>query len=202
MQIHPQPSDLFLSLAWEFTEILPGDFVRDRPSVRDKRFPILGPRPTGPATQPRENRSAAGPYVYFVYGSEGVIKYIGKADERTVLYRWIRPDARTAAHQWSHGTNSAKKKATIEFIAEELRAGRVPVRLYFSNAAALRAAVVKRAGARGIDLEQLRALSPTGFIDELEHYLIHALQPEWNVQRKKAPPAGAMGRCGDFWVAA
>ncbi len=155
---HPSHKDLSLSLASEFTEVLPGDFVRDRPSVRDKRFPILGPRPSGPNTQPHENASASGPYIYFVYSALGEIKYIGKADERTVLYRWIRPDGRTGLHQWSHGTNSAKKKATIEFIADELRSGKSPVRLYFSNARSLRASVVKRAATLGITLANLETL--------------------------------------------
>lgn len=200
MRNHPSHKDLSLSLAWEFKEVLPGDFVRDRPSVRDKRFPILGPRPSGPSTQPHENAAASGPYIYFVYSSRGHIKYIGKADERTVLYRWIRPDERTGLHQWSHGTNSAKKKATIEFIADELRSGQAPVRLYFSNASSLRASVVKRAKTLGIVATELETLPATQFVDELEHYLIHALQPEWNVQRKSASPKGQLSKCGDFWV--
>lgn len=200
MSRHPTPRELSLSLAWEFTEVLPGDFVRDRPSVRDKRFPIIGPRPVGPMTQPNENAGAPGPYIYFVYDASGQIRYIGKANERTVLYRWIRPDARTGLHQWSHGTNSATKKATVEFIADEIRSGRVPVRLYFSNASVLRAAVLKRAAALGLPQEELRALPDTQLVDMLEHYLIHALRPDWNVSRKSVPPAGLIAKCGDFWV--
>ncbi len=182
--------------------MLPGDFQRDRPSVREKRFPVLGPRPSGPSTQPLENAAANGPFIYFVYGADNEIKYIGKADERTVLYRWIRPDARTGLHQWSHGTNSAKKTATVEFIAEEILAGRGPVRLYFSNAHSLRASVTKRASALGIAPTEIHALSATNFVDSLEHYLIHALQPKWNVQRKGAPPKGPITTCGDFWTEA
>jgi hypothetical protein len=196
----PTPHELSLSLAWEFTEVLAGDFMRDRPAVRGKRFPVISPRPSGPSTQPKENAGAPGPFIYFVYNSAREIKYIGKADERTVLYRWIRPDARTGAHQWSHGTNSAKKKSTIEFIAEEIRSGRSPVRLYFSDAGALKAAVLKRSIVLGIGQEELQTLPLTDLIDCLEHYLIHSLRPEWNVQRKSAPPAGPIATCGDFWV--
>lgn len=196
---HPTPRDLSLGLAWEFEEVLSGDFMRDRPSVREKRFPVLGPRPNGPTTKPKENAEAPGPYIYFVFAVSGEIKYIGKADERTVLYRWIRPDARTGLHQWSHGTNSATKKATVEFIADEIRAGRAPVRLYFSNAIALRASLAKRSAALGIAPDEVQALPSAEFIDRLEHYLIHALRPEWNIQRKSAPPAGPITRCGDFW---
>lgn len=199
---HPTPRDLSLALAWEFSEVLPGDFMRDRPSVRDKRFPVLGPRPNGPMTQPKENAGATGPYIYFVYAASGEIKYIGKADERTVLYRWIHPDARTGLHQWSHGTNSATKKATVEFIADEIRNGRTPVRLHFSSAAALRASLLKRSAALGIVQDEIQALPPTELIDRLEHYLIHALRPEWNVQRKRVPPVGPISKCGDFWVGA
>lgn len=137
-----------------------------------------------------------------MYDATGEIKYIGKADERTVLYRWIRPDARTGLHQWSHGTNSAKKKGTIEFISDEIRSGRTPVRLYFSNASLLRASVVKRSTVLGVASEELHALSATEFVDRLEHYLIHALRPEWNVQRKRAAPRGPIARCGDFWLIA
>lgn len=202
MRNHPNPKDLSLSLAWEFTEVLAGDFVRDRASVRDKRFPVLGPRPLGPDTRPYENAAAPGPFIYFLYSSPGEIKYIGKADERTVLYRWIRPDARSGLHQWSHGTNSAKKRATVEFIAEELRVGRAPVRLYFSNANSLRASVINRAAMLRIAPTELNALSATQFVDTLEHYLIYSLQPEWNVQRKRTPPTGPIRQCGDFWVGA
>ena len=194
------PTELGLSLAWEFTEVLPGDFSRDRPAVRDKRFPVLGPRPDGPSTQPRENAGAKGPFLYFVYGSSGDINYIGKADERTVLYRWIRPDGRTGLHQWSHGTNSATKKATIEFIAEELRSGRSPVRLYFSAAESLRSELARRAAVLPEQLTELNALSSVELIDQMEHYLIYKLQPVWNVQRRIRPPVGLISRCGDYWV--
>jgi hypothetical protein len=199
---HPTPRELSLSLAWEFTEVLPGDFTRDRPSVRDKRFPVIGPQPSGPRTHPKENAGTPGPYIYFVYATSGEIKYIGKADERTVLYRWIRPDARTGLHQWSHGTTSATKKATVELIAEEIRNGRAPVRLWFSNVAVLRASLLKRSAALGMAPDEITALSSTELIDRLEHYLIHALRPEWNVQRKSAPPADPIARCGDFWTGA
>lgn len=180
--------------------MLPGDFVRDRPAVRDKRFPVIGPRPSGPTTQPMEGAGNPGPFIYFVYSASNEIKYIGKADERTVLYRWIRPDARTGLHQWSHGTNSAKKKATVEFIADEIRSHRGPVSLHYSSASALRAAVVRRSTALAIDAKELQSLSAADLIDCLEHYLIHALRPEWNVQRKRIPPTGPISQCGDFWV--
>lgn len=200
MSKHPTPFDLGLSLAWEFKEVLSGDLMRDRPAVREKRFPIIGPRPTGPMTQPKENPGAAGPYIYFVYDATTLIKYIGKANDLTVLHRWIRPDARTGLHQWAHGTNLVKKKATVEFIADELRNGRTPVRLYFSNASALREAVAKRSAALGIAPGELRTLSPIEFVARLEHYLIHMLKPEWNVQHKGIAPVGPLARCGDFWV--
>jgi hypothetical protein len=197
---HPAPAVLSLSLAWEFSSVLLGDFQRDRPSVVHKRFPVLGPRPdAGLNTQPLENKSAPGPFIYFVYSATGEIKYIGKADEKTVLYRWIRPDKRTGVYQWSHGTNSATKRATTEQIASEIRAGRTPVRLYFANATLLRASVSKRAVALGIPPGEVHSVSAVDFVSALEHYLIHAFQPQWNSQRKSAPPEGFIKSCGDFW---
>lgn len=117
-----------------------------------------------------------------------------------MLYRWIRPDKRNRAYQWSHGTNSATKKATTEYIADELRAGRKPVRLYFANAQALRSSVIKRAAATGVSAEELDTLSDSGFVAMLERFLIHRFQPAWNVQSKSRPPAGVLGACGAFWV--
>jgi hypothetical protein len=149
-----------------------------------------------------ENASAPGPFIYFVYSSHGEIKYIGKADERTVLYRWVRPDMRTGIHQWSHGTNSAKKRATVELIADEIRAGLGPVTLYFSNADLLRASITRRAASVGIVAQEVDSMDAGEFVDIFEHYLIHALQPAWNVQRKGSPPRGPVTMCGNFWAPA
>jgi hypothetical protein len=197
---HPAPAVLSLSLAWEFSNVLPGDFQRDRPSVAHKRFPVLGPGPNaGLNTQPLENKSAPGPFIYFVYSVTGEIKYIGKADEKTVLYRWIRPDKRTRLYQWSHGTNSATQTATIERIASEIRAGRTPVRLYFANATLLRSSALKRAAAVGRPPKEVHSISAVDFVSALEHFLIYTFQPEWNGQCKGAPPKGLINSCGDFW---
>jgi hypothetical protein len=200
LRSYPSPKDLLLNLAWEFTEVIPGDFVRDRPLLRDKPFPIIGPQPTGADTKPIDNAGAQGPFIYFLFNSLGEIMYVGKADERTVLYRWIRPDARNGTYQWSHGTNSPTKKSTIEFISDELRAGRGPVRLHFSNITSLRGSVIKRAEMLGISLAELNTLSDKQFTNELEHFLIYSLQPELNIQRKKTPPVGLVSKCGDYWL--
>ena len=197
---HPTHATLSLSLAWEFTDILPGDFERARDAVAGKKFPILGPRPSdGSSTQPLENKSAKGPFIYAIYSSTGQIKYIGKTNEKTVLCRWVRPDKRTGLHQWSHGTTSATKKATIDYIADELRVGQKTVCLYFSNAVALRSLVVKRAAALGVSHQELAALSPSEFVYQLERFLIYTFQPPWNTQSKSNSPTGIISKCGNYW---
>lgn len=189
-----------LSLAWEFKEVIPGDFIRNRPSVSDRRFPILGPQPKGRESVPLENAIAQGPYIYFVYSSLGEIVYIGKAYERTVLDRWARPDARNGIYQWSHGTNSKTKKSTIEFISEELLAGRGPVRLFFADIMSLRKLVFERAQELAVSIDELNMLSVKFFTDELEHFLIYYLQPNLNIKHKKTAPKSLVNKCGDYWL--
>ncbi|EIC30300.1 hypothetical protein [Methylomicrobium album] len=197
---HPSHSDLSFNLAWQFTDILPGSFERAREAVAGKKFPILGPRPdAGPSTQPLSNRNVKGPYLYAVYSQTGEIRYVGKALEKTVLYRWIRPDKRTGQHYWSHGTTSGTKKATIEFIAEELLAGCKPVALYFAGYSQLVSLVQKRATAVGINSQEIAAIPAEQFAEQLENYLIYTLQPPWNSRGKTSPPNGILAKCGDYW---
>lgn len=191
-------------MAWEFTEVLPGSFERDREGFRGVKFPIIGPLPVaGYQTRVAENGLAKPPYLYVVYNHAGEIKYIGKGTDKSlesVLQRWIRPDKFSGKHYWAHGTNCKKKKTTIASIAEELARDMKPVRFYFASYERLFPLVEKRATALGYDVCQLSALQSQLFIRNLEQFMIYRIQPEWNAQDKKTLPMGPIAMCGDYWV--
>jgi hypothetical protein len=196
----PTPDMLTLKLAWKFSEILPGNFERDRKSVIGRKFPIIAPLPkTGSATLPLENSFASAPFLYFVYSSKCQIKYIGKSTEKNVLERWIRPEKSSGIKRWTHGT-TGKNKSTVEYIAEEIINGVVPVSLYFTNYEALLPQVLNRLYLLGICNSEIIAMSKEKFIEQLEHYLIYKFQPDWNVSKKNKSPSGVINNCGDYWI--
>lgn len=198
-------TDLGFKLAWKFTGVLPGEFERDRKEVEGIKFPIVGPSPTrGKYTPPIEGAELSGPYLYILVDGEGHPKYVGIATESGLsspIERWIRPDKFGTAEHWAHGTNKKKGKATVVWLKEGLLLGYGPYSLYFSNYAHLTSAIgtsIERAGGSYSPLQQLPAKQ---FIEDLEHALIFALQPEWNTQKKRTPPPPTMAAAVSHWYA-
>lgn len=202
---HPSHKDLRLHLAWEFTDVLPGLLERNRKGFVGKTFPIVGPLPNaGRDTRAFEKNDAKPPYLYVVYDSAGVIRYVGKGVEaklKTVLQRWIRPNKLDGRHYWTHGTNLTKKVATVASIADEINKGLRPVRLYFGNYESFYPLVTTRARSLDIEQQALLTLPKDEFIRELERLMIYTFQPEWNKQDKKRAPSSVIARCGDYWRA-
>jgi hypothetical protein len=200
---YPTPEDLGLHLAWQFTEVLPGEFARDRAETRDKTFPIVGPLPNrGKETITLEGTGLVGPYLYVVFDRVGAIKYVGKATEEGLtspLERWIRPNREKTKWYWAHGTNKKRGKATVIWIAEALKGGRGPLSLYFSNYRHFVDRIRVRSEVIGEPFSALASLAPESFIKDVEHALTYKFQPEWNVQNKKLPPRSSITRCVDYW---
>jgi hypothetical protein len=201
--MHPTPAALKLNLAWEFNQVLPGVLERNRLELTGVAFPIIGPLPTsGRQTTALENALASPPFLYVAYSASGEIKYVGKGTDKTlksVLQRWIRPNKKDGRHYWTHGTNSKTKLATVTAIAEEIKKGFTPVRLYFSNYKTLFPSVTQRAQILGLNTNLLASLAHEDFIRELERFLIYTLQPDWNDQDKKQRPQTLVAKCGDYW---
>lgn len=201
----PTPQEMGLSLAWRFTDVLPGTFERDREEVAGIAFPIVGPLPTNANdTQPLEGASLVGPYLYVVTDGKGVFKYIGVATEaglRSPLKRWIRPDKFGINHFWAHGTNKKRGKATVAWLAEGLTASEGPFELHFSNYRHFLAKMMAYATGKGIDGTELAKMSPKAFLEGLEFALIHRFQPQWNTQKKKGTPPTTISACAEYWLA-
>ena len=141
------------------------------------------------------------PYLYAMYDATNIIRYIGVVAEKdcsNFLERWIRPDKHTGRHYWTHGTNK-KGKSTVEWIADGLRGGLGPIRLYFSNYRQLFPAVAAYADASRVDISPYKALPPGTFLENLEHAWIYLLQPEWTRTEKKCPPGNLWTAC-DYWA--
>lgn len=188
---HPAPQQLALYLAWQFDTVLDGHLVRNREGLRDKKFPIIGPRPThGPSTPLLDAGGGSGPYIYFVYKTDGSVAYVGKSKERTPLVRWIRPNSLTGTHEWTHGTNIVPSRrcpnpvATVERIAYEITQGRGPVQVYYCTERFLRQCVEQIQAEEGVDASRVLGLDAPSLVTELEQALILALDPEWNVDKK------------------
>jgi hypothetical protein len=154
---------LSTALAWEFTQLLPGSFRRNKADFAHHEYPILAPLPTHAArTLPKECAAMGGPFLYFVVDDTGAVCYVGKSEEKTVLKRWIRPGVGgPASHYWTHSTKGGG--CTFK-MAEGLRSGR----RYQLRFASLRSAEAAGAVPAGVPLEQA------------ERHLIAALKPLWN----------------------
>lgn len=198
-------TDLGFKVAWKFSELLPGEFERDRKEVAGIKFPVVGPLPThGKQTPPFEGRELLGPYLYILVDARGQTKYVGVATESGLsspIERWIRPDKAGTSEYWAHGTNKRKGKATVVWLKEGLLAGDGPYSLYFSNYAHLAADIKISTESRGGSYSPLQQLSAKKFIEDLEHALIFALQPEWNIQKRKTAPPPAMEAAAKHWYA-
>lgn len=196
-------ANLGFKLAWTFTEVLPGEFERDRREVAGRRFPIIGPCPTrGRDTPPLEGGELRGPYLYVVLDRSQSTKYVGVATEANLsspIKRWIRPDKTGVTEYWAHGTNKKKGVATIAWLKEGLLAGSGPYNFYFSNFAHLHSAIKTANECHGGSFLTIQLLTPKQFIEELEHSLIFDLQPEWNTQKKKTPPPYVMAEAAKRW---
>jgi hypothetical protein len=155
--------ELSTSLAWEFTHVVPGAFRRNKADFIHHEYPILAPLPTNAGrTLPREGATEIGPFLYFVVDESGVVKYVGKSQEKTVLKRWIRPgNGGPSTHYWTHST---KAGGCTFRIAEGLRCGG-RYQLRFASLRAARNAGVVPAEAQ---------------LEMAEQHLIALLKPAWN----------------------
>ena len=197
---HPTHRELVFKLAWEFTTVLPGSFERNREAVRGRKYPIIAPLPNNARkTLPIENSQVRGPYLYLVCIQNGEIKYIGKANDETVLMRWIRPVKSSYKYCWTHGTTSTTRVSTVEKIADEISNSNGPVRLYFANYSKLFTLVQNHCQDCSVDPSEIEAMSQEDFIEELEHYMTYTLQPLWNIKNKNKPPTSSIKKCGDYW---
>lgn len=79
-------------LAWQFSNVIPGTFKRNKKQFAHLDYPILAPLPPLAAkTKPIEECSAEGPFIYFVHDGAGDLCYVGKSKEKSVIKRWVRP---------------------------------------------------------------------------------------------------------------
>ena len=159
-------------LAWEFSEVLPGTFKRNKKQFAHHNYPIIAPLPTkGSSTRPIQECQTAGPFIYFVLNGQGQVRYIGKSLEKCVLQRWIRPDDSTPKrHFWTHSTASG---GNVFNIADGIASGDGPYTLRYSPLSSLLPIAGGQFGIQADEAEdeQLR---------KMESGLLDALRPEWN----------------------
>ncbi len=164
--------DIPTSLAWSFTHLLPGTFKRNKKQFALLDYPILAPLPTATSkTQPLEQSSGTGPFIYFVVDSTSKLCYIGKSQEENVLKRWIRPgNGGPTTHYWTH---SIKGGGTVFNIAEGLRLGKGPFNLHVTTLGAL----LSKFGAQlGINSSHPAEVA----LSVIEKFLIREMHPSWN----------------------
>lgn len=153
-------AEIQTSLAWRFTQLLPGTFKRNKAAFAHHDYPIIGPLPLhGSRTRPAEG-SSSGPYIYIVVDDQGSVCYVGKSQEESVLKRWIRP-ATDGRYYWTHSTRGG---GCVFNIAQGIGAGRTYELRYTSVAS------VAAAAGEEVSLEQA------------ERIMISALKPAWNSQ--------------------
>lgn len=194
----------FTHLAWEFTEVLPGGFERNRPKWQGYKLPILGPVPDqGANTSPREGARIRGPFIYAVCDAADNILYLGKSQEKRITQRWIRPDRISGRHYWSHGTTgtpSPNCPKTIERIAAHIISCKGSIRVLFAGLVGLRAAVRDHMAGIGGDTGEFDGLTDESFVAELEALLLRELQPPWN--SSQPPVKETFKRGARYWEVA
>lgn len=169
---HALPTSITTRLAWQFFELLPGSFKRNKAQFAHHDYPIIAPLPTmGPSTRPLEECAEPGPFIYFVLNRNGVVCYVGKSQEKCVLQRWIRPDnSATKKHYWTHST---REGGNVFRIAEGLRNGDGPFALRYTTLRSLFPQFADRFGINaGADEKTALARMEKGLID--------LLKPQWN----------------------
>lgn len=118
----PIPSELKTYLAWTFDSVLPGTFGRNKAAFAHLTYPILAPLPpAGSKSRSQEQSTSHGPFIYFVCDDTGLVRYVGKSQEKDVVSRWVRPgNGGPSSHYWTH---SIKSGGTVFSIAKALRSG-------------------------------------------------------------------------------
>ena len=201
---HIRQNELLLltNRAWEFKEVLPGHFERNRPNWIGYKLPIIAPLPdAGAATKPQVGANKKGPFIYGICDENGQVLYIGKSRETWVTGRWIRPDRHSKKHYWAHGTtgkpNPAKPKS-IERIAAHILSGRGNVSLMFADSTSLINAVLSRAEKLDGNAEALRRLSANEINNQIEALLIDEWNPSWNTNKPRA--SELIRTYGHYWI--
>lgn len=159
-------------LAWQFFNVIPGTFKRNKKQFAHLDYPILAPLPPLAAkTKPIEECSAEGPFIYFVHDGAGHLCYVGKSKEKTVIKRWVRPGiGGPSEYYWTHSTASG---GNVFNIAEGLRRNEGPFSLRYTPLSALIPAYASTFGiSAGLDTDAV--------LQCMEEGLIKMFSPKWN----------------------
>lgn len=159
-------------LAWQFSNVIPGTFKRNKKQFAHLNYPILAPLPTNAAkTKPIEQCPADGPFIYFVHDGAGRLCYIGKSKEKSVIKRWVRPGiGGPSEYYWTHSTASG---GNVFSIAEGLLRNEGPFSLRYTSLSALLPqfeSVFNIYAGMDADLA----------LQRMEEGLIELLSPTWN----------------------
>lgn len=159
-------------LAWQFSNVIPGTFKRNRPEFAHLDFPILSPLPTHAAkTKPIEQCPDSGPFIYFVHDGDGRVCYVGKSAEKCVIKRWVRPgNGGPSTHYWTHSISTG---GSVFNIAEGLRRNEGPFSLRYTSLSAL---LPSYGSGFGISA----GMKPELALKYMEGGLIGLLLPTWN----------------------
>lgn len=202
MKKHPLPMQLGFVLAWQFDEVLNGDWCDRKEGTK---YPIIGPIPCrGRHTQPKEGHSLEGPYIYALYDGGGAICYIGSAITAGLtspISDWVKGNHNRTRYYWSHGINRTSSTSTIVKIAEGINNARGTYCLYFLNHASLMPKLKAYAAIRGYNPAELDGWPPGKLIQAMAHALTFALQPTWNTSRKNKPAKAQIQQYSNYWLA-
>ncbi len=159
-------------LVWQFSNVIPGTFKRNKKQFAHLDYPILAPLPTNAAkTKPIEQCPGEGPFIYFVHDGAGGLCYIGKSKEKCVIKRWVRPGiGGPSEYYWTHSTTSG---GNVFSIAEGLRRNEGPFSLRYTSLSAL----LPTYGA-GFGISA--GMDPDLALKYMEDGLIGRLSPMWN----------------------
>ena len=159
-------------LAWQFSDVIPGTFKRNKKQFAHLDYPILAPLPTNATkTKPIEQCPAEGPFIYFVHDGIGRICYVGKSKEKCVIKRWVRPGiGGPSEYYWTHSTASG---GNVFSIAKGLKNNEGPFSLRYTSLSSLLPTYGSMFGiSTGIDADLA--------LQRVEEGLIGLLSPKWN----------------------
>lgn len=159
-------------LAWQFSNVIPGTFKRNKKQFAHLDYPILAPLPTNAGkTKPIEQCPAEGPFIYFVHDGAGRLCYIGKSKEKCVIKRWVRPGiGGSSEYYWTHSTASG---GNVFSIAEGLRRNEGPFSLRYTSLSALLPTYASM-------FSILADTDANLALQQMEQGLIGLLSPTWN----------------------
>lgn len=157
---------------WEFSQLMPGTFKRNKKQFEHLTYPIIGPLPTHKGkTRPLEECGTNGPFIYFIVDETGAVRYVGKSHEDCVLERWIRPDNSTPPRYfWTHSIQSG---GNVFNIAEGLCKRKGPFTLRYTTLAILMQIFGNQFGIDDAENEKVQLKKMEGGLQDL-------FQPDWN----------------------